>query len=162
MSRHLAHMLNRRDESRHARRQNVQYNRHMIGQYDEIEMLERTSVDAFRLGYAKGTHWNMLADSRNVLMLAVCHKIETATVKADFEAVREVTRIALDALKSIRDREQKTGKFGANAEELNALHALVETSRDFWVRQPAELFRLAVEANAKVGKSLVQERRSQG
>ncbi|NMF98432.1 hypothetical protein GPA27_13655 [Aromatoleum toluolicum] len=162
MTRHLAHMLNRRDESRSAKLQNIQHNRHMIGQYDEIEMLERQAVDAFRRGYARGTHWNVLADSRNVLMLTVCHKIETAHVKADFEAVREVTRIALDALKTIRDREQKTGKFGCNADELNALHALVETSRDFWVRQPAELFRQAVEASARVTKTLVQERRAQG
>lgn len=162
MSRPPSFLAARQQEAKRARLENIQHGRHMIGQYDEIEMLERTSVDAFRLGYAKGTHWNVLADSRNVLMLAVCHKIETATVKADFEAVREVTRIALEALKSIRDREQKTGKFGCNAEELNALHALVETSRDFWVRQPSELFRQAVEASAKVTKTLVQERRAQG
>lgn len=162
MSRHLAHMLNRRDESRQAKRANVQHNRHMIGQYDEIEMLERTAVDAFRLGYARGGHWNVLSDSRNVLMLAACHKIETSAVKADHAAVLQVTRYALEALKSIRDREQKTGKFGCNADELNALHALVETSRDFWNRQPAELFRKALEANTNVTKVLVQERRAEG
>ncbi|WP_407280564.1 hypothetical protein U5817_09790 [Aromatoleum evansii] len=162
MNRRLSHMLNRRDESRQARLQNIQHGRHMIGQYDEIEMLERTAVDAFRFSYARGGHWNVLSDSRNVLMLAACHKIETSTVKADHEAVREVTRIALEALKSIRDREQKTGKFGCNAAELNALHALVETSRDFWNRQPAELFQNALDANAKVTKDLVRERRTQG
>jgi hypothetical protein len=149
MNRRLSHMLSRRDESRHARLANIQHNRHMIGQYDEIEMTERAALSAFRGGWATGQHWNHLAECRNVLMFGACHKIAVSAVKADHEAVREVTRIAMGALTAIREREQKTGKFGANSGELNALHALVEISRDFWTRQPATLFSQCVEAVRK-------------
>lgn len=97
------HMLAARQATaRRARLENVQHGRHMIGQYDAVEIM--------------------------------------------------------GALTAIRDREQRTGKFGGTAEELNALHALVETSADFWPRQPAELYRLAVEANATQAKRKVRER----
>lgn len=155
---HLRTLLARRAKSETAHLHQVEHNRHMIGQYDEVEMLERNAYSAFRLGYARGSHWNMLADCRNILMLAVRYKLAIGAAKADHEAIREVTRIAMHALTSIRDREQKTGRFGCNAEELNALHALVESSRDFWNRQPAELFRQAVEANRAQLKEQVVER----
>ncbi|MCK0507964.1 hypothetical protein [Aromatoleum anaerobium] len=144
--------------AKRARLENIQHNRHMIGQYDEIEMTERAALSAFRGGWATGQHWNHLAECRNVLMFGACHKIAVSAVKADHEAVREVTRIAMGALTAIRDREQKTGKFGANSGELNALHALVETSRDFWTRQPATLFSQCVAAVRKQVVQTIQQR----
>lgn len=144
--------------ARRARLENIQNGRHMIGQYDEVEITERAALDAFKGGWARGDHWNHLAECRNVLMFGACHKLAVATVKTDAEAVREVTRLAMTALTSIRSREQKTGRFGCTADELNVLHALVETSRDFWTRQPATLFRQCVEAVRKQVFKTIQER----
>lgn len=158
MSRHLSGLHARQQRARRAHLENIQHNRHMIGQYDEVEMTEREALNAFRGGWARGAHWNHLAECRNVLMFGACHKIAVSTVKADHEAVREVTRIALGALTAIREREQKTGKFGCSADELNVLHALVETSRDFWTRQPATLYLQCVDAVRKQVVQTVQER----
>jgi len=146
----------RQQTARQARLQNIQHNRHMIGQYDAVEMTERAALAAFKGGWATGEHWNHLAECRNVLMFGACHKIAVAHVKADHEAVREVTRLAMAAISAIRDREQKTGKFGCTAEELNVLHALVETSRDFWTRQPATLFNQCVDAVRKQVMKTIQ------
>lgn len=155
MSRHLAHLHTRQHAAHNARLRNIQAGRHMIGQYDHIEMSERAALDAFRGGWALGDHWNHLAECRNVLMFGACHKLVVARAKTDAAAVREVTRLALEALVAIRDREQRTGKFGATADEVNVLSALVETSRDFWTRQPAELFLRCIEAvRAQVVKTV--------
>lgn len=158
MSRPPSFLAARQQASRLARAENVEHGRHMIGQYDAVEITEREALNAFRGGWAAGGHWNHLAECRNVLLLGSCHKIAVSTVRADHEAVREVARIAMGALTGIRLREQATGKFGATADELNALHALVETSRDFWTRQPAKLFWLCVEAARRQVVETVSER----
>lgn len=151
-------MQSRLAKREHARLTNLQAGRHMIGQYDAVEMTERASLDAFRNGWAHGGHWNNLSECRNVLMLGARHKMEVAYAKSDHEAVRDVTRLAMDALVSIRSREQRTGKFGATADELNVLHALVETSRDFWQRQPATLFNDCVDGARRQVTQTIQER----
>lgn len=155
--------LNARLGQRHrARQHNIQHGRHMIGQYDAIEVTERAAFEAFRGGWARGDHWNHLAECRNVLMFGASHKAEEATVKTDAEAVREVTRLAMASLVSIRDREQRTGKFGATADELNVLHALVETSRDFWTRQPAWLFNRCLEAVRSQNIKIIEPKGKKG
>ena len=107
--------------------------------YHDIEIVERAALDAFRGGWATGEHWDTLAEARNMLWFGASRRSK-AKHKSDQDAVREVARHAMAALRSIREREQRTGKFGCSADELNVIHALVETSRDFWVRQSSTLF----------------------
>jgi heterodisulfide reductase subunit C len=49
------------------------------------------------------------------------------------------------ALQNIKERVYKTGKFGVNAEELQAIKQLIEFSRDFWQKQTGQLYEFCLE-----------------
>jgi hypothetical protein len=102
------------------------------------EIRARTAVEAFRLSFADNGHCNDLSDVRDLMMVAVAMQ---GKPDPDTGAAIEVAGIAL---LNLIDRRNETGKWQADEEELNALTLLVETSRDFWSRKSALLFRNAV------------------
>ena len=63
------------------------------------------------------------------------------------------------ALLNIKDRYLDKQRMGATGEELKALQALVDVSRDFWMRQSGELFRAANVALDKA-RGFVRERKA--
>ena len=96
----------------------------------ELSITERLSVEAFSGGYAGTDHYDNLADCRDMIALAA---------KGDDQA-EAIAELAYVALANIRDRQAKTGKFGATGDELQALRALADFSEDFWKRKAGTVF----------------------
>ena len=101
----------------------------------EVETTERMAVLLFRNGAADKGQFNILADCRDLLLLAAQEKRDVG--------VQAVCELAGVALLNIKDRYLAKDRMGATGEELKALQALVDVSRDFWMRQSGELFRAA-------------------
>ncbi len=98
----------------------------------EINIQERMSVAALRGGWATTDHFNLLADCRDMLILAANEKNDRAAIAA--------CDLAGIALMNMKDRHAKLGKIGATGDELQALDLLVDVSEDFWKRQSGGLF----------------------
>ena len=98
----------------------------------EMEITERIAVEAFAGGWAVKDHFDMLADCRDILMLAASEKGDQSTLAA--------TELGYIALLAVKERHVKTGKFGVSGDELAALRMLVEQSADFWHRQNGATF----------------------
>ena len=99
---------------------------------DELELRERMIVQAFAGGWATTTTYDEIADMRNVLTLAAAYKGD-ASALAMCDAMRTV-------MANIRERHSRTGKIGASGDELQVLREFVGLYRDFWLRQPTELY----------------------
>ena len=101
---------------------------------DQVELTERLAVQAFSAGYATVDHFDTLADMQGLLLLAGT----TSPERKKFAIyARDVFGPVLSTIKA---RYFKLGKFGVNAEELKVLRGFVSIYRDFWLRQPTELF----------------------
>jgi len=117
----------------------------------EVETTELMAVLLFRNGAADKGQFNILADCRDLLLLAAHEKRD-----AGAQAVCELAGVAL---LNIKDRYLEKERMGATGEELKALQALVDVSRDFWMRQSGELFRAANLALDKA-RGFVRERKA--
>lgn len=108
----------------------------------EVCLQERSAVLAVRGGWATTDHFNVLADCRDMLMLA-------ANEKSDSSAIAACT-VAGIALMNMKDRHTEKGKIGATGDEIQALELLVDASEDFWKRQSGGLF---VDAEAALSRA---------
>ena len=117
----------------------------------EVETTELMAVLLFRNGTADKGQFNILADCRDLLLLAANEKHDAG--------VMAVCDLAGVALLNIKDRYLDKQRMGATGEELKALQALVDVSRDFWMRQSGELFRAANVALDKA-RGFVRERKA--
>ena len=108
----------------------------------EVCLQERAAVLAVRGGWATTDHFNVLADCRDMLMLA-------ANEKSDSSAIAACT-VAGIALMNMKDRHTEKGKIGATGDEIQALELLVDASEDFWKRQSGGLF---VDAEAALSRA---------
>lgn len=98
----------------------------------EVSLQERGAVLALRGGWATTDHFNVLADCRDMLLLAAKEKDDQSAVAAcDLAGV---------ALMNMRDRHTEKRRIGATGDELRALELLVDTSEQFWLRQSGGLF----------------------
>lgn len=98
----------------------------------EVSLQERMAVEALRGGWSTTDHFNLLADCRDMLMLAANEKNDHAAISA--------CTISGMALMNLKDRHAEKGKIGATGDELQALSLLVDISEDFWKRQGGGLF----------------------
>ena len=98
----------------------------------EVTLQERSAVLALRGGWAEGSHYNVLADCRDMLMLAASEKHDMSVIA--------VCDLAGVALLNIKDRYQDKRRFGATGDELRALELLCDVSEDFWKRKSGGLF----------------------
>ena len=108
----------------------------------EVSLQERGAILALRGGWAEGSHYNVLADCRDMLMLA-------ASEKNDMDAIA-VCDLAGVALLNIKDRYKEKQRFGATGDELKALELLTDVSENFWARQSGGLF---VDAEAALSRA---------
>lgn len=98
----------------------------------EVSLQERMAVEAIRGGWASTDHFNVLADCRDMLILAASEKSDKSALAA--------CNLAGVALMNMKDRHARTGKIGASGDEIQALSLLVDVSEDFWKRQSGGLF----------------------
>lgn len=108
----------------------------------EVTIQERAAVLALRGGWAEGSHYNVLADCRDMLMLAASEKHDKAVIG--------VCDLAGVALLNIKDRYAEKNRFGATGDELLALELLCDVSEDWWKRQSGGLF---IDAEAALSKA---------
>ena len=129
-------------------------------QYKDVELTELGALQAFVLGHGTGDHWNHLAECRNVLMYGAGHMREQARRRqediAPFVEILALCDRAKAALLSIRDREQKTGRFGLSGPEKEVISGLVATSADFWRQQPVWFFGECVKRSRARAHTLIQ------
>ena len=100
----------------------------------ETQIILLTALNAFRQGWAQPAHFDVMLDTRDLLLLAAKAKKENDTV--------ELARAFNLALANIRE-SWDGAKFSYTNDELNALQVLVDISNDFWARQSGNLFHMA-------------------
>jgi hypothetical protein len=98
----------------------------------EVSLQERMAIAALRGGWSTTAHFNVLADCRDMLVLAANEKDDKSAIIA--------CEIAGIALMNMKDRYIAKKRMGATGDELQALEILVDTSEDFWKRQSGGLF----------------------
>ena len=113
----------------------------------EVSTQERMSVIAIRGGYATTSHFDVLADCRDMLALAAAEKNDAQTLA--------ICELGLIALENIKARYLERQRIGATGDELQALQALVDVSEDFWKRQSGGLF---IDAEAALSKARAEFR----
>lgn len=116
----------------------------------EVSTQERMAVVALRAGYATTSHFDVLADCRDMLALAAAEKNDTQTLA--------VCELGLVALENIKARYMNIHRIGATGDELQALQVLVDVSEDFWKRQSGGLF---IDAEAALSKARDEFRQTQ-
>lgn len=103
----------------------------------EVGIAEYVAINAIAGGWAEPTHFNILADCHDLLVLAADHRKDEQTLA--------VCSLASIALLNMMDRYKERKKIGATGDELQALRILIDVSEDFWKRQSGELYRAANE-----------------
>ena len=98
----------------------------------EISIQERMAVQALRGGWATTDTFNLLADCRDMLLLAAGEKQDQATI--------DVCTLAGIALMNMKDRYNDKKRMGATGDELAALDLLADVSEQFWKRTAGGLF----------------------
>jgi hypothetical protein len=82
----------------------------------EVSIQERMAVVALRLGTATVSHFDVLADCRDMLTLAACEKNDESTMA--------ICELGLVALENIKARYREINRIGASGDEIQALQAL--------------------------------------
>lgn len=100
----------------------------------EAQIVLLTALNAFRQGWAQPAHFDIMLDTRDLLLLAAKAKKENDIVEA--------ARAFNLALANIRE-SWDGNKFSYSDDELNALQMLVDISNDFWARQSGNMFHMA-------------------
>lgn len=113
----------------------------------EVSIQERMAVVALRLGTATVSHFDVLADCRDMLTLAACEKNDESTLA--------ICELGLVALENIKARYREINRIGASGDEIQALQALVDVSEDFWKRQGGGMF---IDAEAALSKARAEFR----
>ena len=100
----------------------------------EAQIVLLTALQAFRNGWAGPSHFDVMLDTRDMLLIG-------SKAKNDADLV-EVSRAINVALANIRD-SWDGNKFYPDQDELNALEILVDVSNDFWNRQSGSFYQQA-------------------
>ena len=101
----------------------------------DLEISILSAVSAFRNGYATPGQFDILLDTRDLLLLGA--------VGAKDEGVKEVARAINDVLADIRESWNGTKFAPLNENALNALDVLADVSNDFWKRKSGALYQAA-------------------
>ena len=107
---------------------------------DTLEMRERAAAQAFALGYATAEHYHMLADMQSVMLLAGS---TDASRKWAYDYCKEVVG---PALQKIAQRYLRTKVMSVTTGEKKILGEFITRYREFWLRQPMELYEAACQA----------------
>lgn len=101
----------------------------------DLEISILSAVAAFRGGYASPGQFDILLDTRDLLLLGA--------VGAKDEGIKEVARAVNDVLAEIRESWDGTKFAPLNEDALNALDVLADVSNDFWKRKSGALYQAA-------------------
>lgn len=123
----------------------------------DAEIATLTALEAFRGGYASPGQFDILLDTRDLLLLAASEKKDEGVM-----AVCSAANIALGQIRASWDGERFAPLDDA---ELNALLVLVDISNDWWRRKSGTLYQAAYTAlkawRVKQGEMLNEDRRKE-
>jgi len=101
----------------------------------DLEIAILSAVAAFRGGYASPGQFDILLDTRDMLLLGA--------KGAEDEGVVEVARAVNDVLADIRESWDGKNFAPLNEYSINALQVLADVSNDFWSRASGALYQAA-------------------
>ena len=107
---------------------------------DALELRERAAAQAFSGGWATTEHYHMLADMHSVMLLA------GSTDDSRKWAWTYCKELIGPVLQKIAQRYQRTNVLSATTGERKVLGEFVTRYREFWLRQPLELYEAACTA----------------
>lgn len=109
----------------------------------DLEIKQRMAVEVFGMGVAQKSHFELLLDIANMLLIAG-HTDDSRAYARD-----SADQVFLPVLTKIHTRYVLTAELSGSPDELKTLHDMVEFSRQFWLRQPITLYhRVARELEA--------------
>lgn len=106
----------------------------------DVELKERMAAQAFAAGFATTDHYQTLADMHSVMLLA------GSTDDSRRWAWDYCQTVTGPALKRIADRYTNTKRLSATTSERKVLGEFVTRYREFWMRQPTDLYIAACNA----------------
>lgn len=107
---------------------------------DDIELRERMAVQALAGGWATVDHYQTVLDMANVMLLA------GSTDDHRRWAWTYCRETVLPALRKIAERYDRTKKLSVTTGEREVIRAFVTRYREFWLRQPGELYIAACQS----------------
>lgn len=132
----LAAMQYRQQQSKAQRKQNGTASMLVMRgiRNKDVELNERLAAQAFVMGYATTSHYQTLADMHSVMLLA------SSTDESRKWAWDYCQTVTGPTLQKIAERYVKTKRLSATTGEKKLLGEFVTRYRDFWLRQPTELY----------------------
>lgn len=118
---------------------------------DQLELRERAAAQAFAGGWATTEHYHILADMHSVMLLA------GSTDESRKWAWTYCREAIGPALQKIAQRYQRTKTMSATTDEQRVLGEFITRYREFWLRQPLELYETACYALQEHYDSLGKE-----
>jgi hypothetical protein len=118
----------------------------------ELETKELVAVRAFGWGAATKLHYDTLLDMQGVTLLASSSDKSRAYIRPYLE--NTIGAVLL----SIKARYEKTGKLGVSGPEQQELLNFLRVYKEFWVRQPTELYLVACDQIQKFYDGLKKEK----
>lgn len=107
---------------------------------DKLETRERIAVEVIVGGWGTTEHYQTLADMQGVMLLA-------GTTDESRKWARDYAHDVIGpVLCKVRDRYRRSGKMSATTGERAALRGFVTRYREFWMRQPFELYEAACQS----------------
>lgn len=100
----------------------------------ELDKKELGAALRFKWGTATKSDFDLLLDLLNMMLIAGCTSRQREYI------IKFVDDVGMPALKSIKERFDRTGKLGVSGREGAILVDITTISKDFWNRQPIELY----------------------
>lgn len=107
---------------------------------DELETRERMAVQAFEGGWATPYHYQCLADMQSVMILA------GSTSETRKPAYDYAVNVIGPVLRKIAERYKQGKPLSVTTGERKVLREFATRYREFWLRQPTELYVAATTA----------------
>lgn len=107
---------------------------------DTLETRERIAVEAIVGGWGTTEHYQTIADMQGVMLLA-------GTTDESRKWARDYAHDVIGpVLCKVRDRYLRSNKMSCTTGEREVLRGFVTRYREFWMRQPFELYEAACQA----------------
>ena len=120
---------------------------------DDVELRERMAAHALINGFATEEHFDMLIDMQGMMVLA-----GSVSRKWAYDYAKDVVGPVLVAIKI---RYGRTKTLSATTKEKEVLKSFPTRYREFWLRQPTELYEAAAHALQEHYNQLREEKKNE-
>lgn len=103
---------------------------------NDLDSKELGAALRFKFGTAEKADFDLLMDLINMMLIAASSDKQREYV------LKFIDTRAMPTMVAIKKRYDRTGKLGVSGEEAKVLVDITTVSKDFWDRQPVELYKL--------------------